>query len=145
PQLQILDLTRCPQVTDSSIQMVCECLPNLRVFRLYAMAQLSGKAFTALAGLPLLEELDLCGCRVEDPAIEEFLSAASPSPLHTLNLTWCPALTDRSMLAVAQCCPRVSWLSFFGNTNMTSSAVEALASSACGRSLRFLDIRGLTQ
>jgi len=143
--LEVLDLTRCPRVTDVGVLLVCECLERLRVLRLYAMAQLSPKAFAKLSRLVMLEELDLCGCRLEDGALEEFCSAAMPSRLHTLNLTWCPALTDASALAVARACPALRWLSYFGNTNITGAAVEALAAGPCGALIHSLDVRGLTR
>lgn len=143
--LQRLDLTRCPRVTEMGITLICETLPELRVLRLYAMSQLSAESFLSLQKLPLLEELDLCGCRAEDAAVEAFLAAAEPGALKILNLTWCPALTDVSMLAVAKHCTRLTWLSFFGNLNITATAVEALAAAPCGTTLRALDLRGLSQ
>lgn len=145
PKVEVLDLTRCPKVTDSGLLLVCECLEHLRVLRLYAMAQLSAEAFAALPRLVKLEELDLCGCRVEDTHLVKLLDAAAPAKLHTLNLTWCPALTDVAALAVARSCPQLQWLSYFGNTNMTGAAVEALASAACGAHIHSLDVRGLKQ
>ncbi|CAE7833430.1 unnamed protein product [Symbiodinium microadriaticum] len=143
--LQRLDLTRCPRVSEMGITLICETLPELRVLRLYAMSQLSAESFLSLQKLPLLEELDLCGCRAEDAAVEAFLAAAEPGALKILNLTWCPALTDASMLAVAKHCTRLTWLSFFGNLNITATAVEALAAAPCGATLRALDLRGLSQ
>lgn len=143
--LEVLDLTRCNKVTDAGVLIVCESLEKLRVLRLYAMAQLEPAAFTSLKRLIHLEELDLCGCRIEDTAFQEFVTAASPSRLHTLNLTWCPALTDAAALAVARSCPRLTWLSYFGNLNMTENAVEALAASECAGGLRSLDVRGMAR
>eukprot|EP00928_Gymnodinium_smaydae_P045863 TRINITY_DN30525_c0_g1_i1.p1 TRINITY_DN30525_c0_g1~~TRINITY_DN30525_c0_g1_i1.p1 ORF type:complete len:350 (-),score=48.62 TRINITY_DN30525_c0_g1_i1:139-1188(-) len=144
-QLDVLDLTRCPKVSDDGVLLLCESLSTLRVLRLYAMAQLSPLAFTTLRRLPRLVELDLCGCRVEDDSLVSFLEAASPSPMETLNLTWCPALTDVAVLAVAKCCPRLQWFSVFGNTNLSGSAIEALAAAPCGRVLHSLDVRGLSR
>eukprot|EP00933_Yihiella_yeosuensis_P057723 TRINITY_DN5774_c0_g1_i4.p1 TRINITY_DN5774_c0_g1~~TRINITY_DN5774_c0_g1_i4.p1 ORF type:complete len:349 (+),score=60.74 TRINITY_DN5774_c0_g1_i4:67-1113(+) len=144
-QLRVLDITRCPKVTATGIVLICECLEQLKILRLYAMAQLDPPAFKALGELKLLEELDLCGCRIEDPAIEEFLASVSPSRLVTFNLTWCPSITDLSVLAIAKHCPCVTWLSVFGNTNITAAAVKTLADSPCGQKLRYLDVHGLTQ
>lgn len=143
--LEILDLTRCPQVSDTGALLVFEHSEKLRVLRLYAMAQLSPAAFAPLKRLVHLEELDLCGCRLEDQQLVEFLAAAAPSRLHTLNLTWCPALTDAAALAVARECPRLDWLSYFGNTNISAAAIEALAAGPCGPRIRYLDMRGLTR
>merc|ERR1711957_223408 len=117
--LEVLDLTRCPLVSDAGVLLVCECLEKLRVLRLYAMAQLSAAAFASLHKLTSLEELDLCGCRIEDEDIVGLLEAAAPARFHTLNLTWCPALTDSALLAIARTCPKLVWLSVFGNLNMT--------------------------
>lgn len=143
--LEVLDLTRCPQVTDIGIRLVGECLDKLRVLRLYAMAQLSAAAFASLQGLLRLEELDLCGCHIKDQALIDYLATAAPSKLHTLNLTWCPSLTDAAAAAVARDCPRLDWLSYFGNTNITGAAVEALSKGPSGRKIRSLDVRGLTK
>jgi len=144
PELEELDLTRCPQVTEGGIQLVFECLDKLRVLRLYAMAQLNPNGFSSLHKLLHLEELDLCGCRIEDAAFVSFVEACTPSRLHTLNLTWCPALTDLSLRALTSCCPRLEWLSLFGNLNMTEAAIEDMAIAPCSRTLRWLDIRGMT-
>jgi len=145
PEVEVLDLTRCPKITDAGTLLVCKCMERLRVLRLYAMAQLSPQAFVSLRELVFLEELDLCGCRIEDGPLCEFLSAAMPSKLHTLNLTWCPALTDAAPLAIARCCPLMEWLSLFGSTNITSVAIEALAAAPCGARIHSLDVRGLTR
>eukprot|EP00913_Durusdinium_trenchii_P025390 g23835.t2 len=161
PQLRLLDLTRCPKVTDMGATLVCENLCELQVLRLYAMAQLTPAAFNGLQRLPLLKELDLCGCRCEDESAVR-LMCLCPGVLETLNLTWCCALTDATMLAIAKHCTRLNWLSFFGNLNITTAAVEAirsgeslvagnslgrcfeaLAAAAPGASLRYLDLRGL--
>merc|ERR1712217_510403 len=109
------------------------------------MAQLNPAAFAKLCRLVHLEELDLCGCRIDDNAVLEFLKASAPSKLHTLNLTWCPALTDATACAVARDCPHLNWLSYFGNTNITSAAIAALAAGPCGLHIKCLDVRGLTQ
>merc|ERR1712187_390587 len=98
--------------------------------------------FASLHCLVHLEELDLCGCRVEDGPVLEFLHAAAPSKLHTLNLTWCPALTDAVGLTVASNCPHLGWLSYFGNTNITKASIDALAAGPCGPVIHSLDIRG---
>jgi len=144
-ELEFLDLTRCSKMTDAGALVICESLPKLRVLRLYAMAQLDPPAFLSLKRLVHLEELDLCGCRLEDQALLQFLTAAAPSKLHTLNLTWCPALTDAAAQGVARCCPKLTWLSYFGNLNISDASIDALAASACGASLHSLDVRGLTK
>mmetsp|Transcript_598 Transcript_598/g.1398 ORF Transcript_598/g.1398 Transcript_598/m.1398 type:complete len:346 (+) Transcript_598:58-1095(+) len=145
PKLDVLDLTRCPEVRDPGVLLVCGCLEQLRVLRLYAMAHLSPQAFQSLSNLVQLEELDLCGCRVEDGSVVKVLEASNPSHLRILNLTWCPALTDVSVFAIARSCPVLEWLSLFGNTNITAAAVEALAAAQLGQTLRSLDVRGLMQ
>jgi len=141
-QLEILDLTRCPRVTEVGVRLVCECLDRLRVLRLYAMAQLPPSAFGSLCRLVELEELDLCGCRIEEDALVRVLEVAPK--LHTLNLTWCPALTDATVESIARNCHQVKWLSLFGNTNISNAAIEVLAASPCAHVMHSLDIRGLT-
>lgn len=145
PDVEVLDLTRCNNLSDAGALLVCESLDKLRVLRFYAMAHLSSAAFTSLWRLPHLEELDLCGCLVKDEALLEFFEAAATSRLQRLNLTWCLALTDATAFAVAHHCPLLVWLSYFGNRNITDAGVEALAIGPCERSLRELDVRGLTQ
>merc|ERR1712060_662493 len=103
------------------------------------MGQLSPQAFVPLHRLIHLEELDLCGCRVEDSSTVELLNAAAPSKFHTLNLTWCPALTDVAVLAIARGCSKLQWLSLFGNMNITNSGIEALAEAPCSAVLHSLD------
>lgn len=144
PLLDVLDLTRCPAVSDAGMTLVCECLDRLRVLRLYAMSQLSPTAFAGLHKLVCLEELDLCGCCVEDDAIVRLMDA-QPSRLQILNLTWCVAITDAVVQAMARSCPRLGWLSLFGNKHITDAAIEGLAAAPCGHVIHSLDVRGLTQ
>jgi F-box/leucine-rich repeat protein 2/20 len=145
PDVEVLDLTRCNKLSDAGVLLVCETLDKLRILRLYAMAHLSPAAFTSLQRLTHLEELDLCGCLLKDKALLEFFGAVATSKLQKLNLTWCLALTDATAFAVARHCPKLAWLSYFGNLNITDAGVEALANSPCRHSLRELDVRGLTK
>merc|ERR1712187_472751 len=75
----------------------------------------------------------------------ELLDTTAAALLHTMNLTWCPALTDAVASAIAEKCPKLNWLSYFGNTNISSVAIKKLAEGPCGPSLQRLDVRGLTQ
>jgi len=143
PKLAFLDLTRCPLISHVGVLLVCECLDNLRVLRLFAMGQLLEKAFSSLGRLTLLEELDLCGCKVQDKPLLELISGTTPSRLHTLNLTWCTQITDSVAHAIAKHCSNLTWLSYFGNTNITAAAIEALAAGPSGAKIRALDVRGL--
>jgi len=143
--VEVLDLTRCNKMSDAGALLVCESLHKLRILRFYAMAHLSPLAFTSLRRLTHLEELDLCGCLLKDKALLEFFGAVASSKLQRLNLTWCIALTDATAFAVAHHCPKLAWLSYFGNLNITDAGIEALAIGPCEPSLRELDVRGLTK
>eukprot|EP00746_Dinoflagellata_sp_MGD_P110344 gnl/MRDRNA2_/MRDRNA2_47390_c0_seq1.p1 gnl/MRDRNA2_/MRDRNA2_47390_c0~~gnl/MRDRNA2_/MRDRNA2_47390_c0_seq1.p1 ORF type:complete len:215 (-),score=29.11 gnl/MRDRNA2_/MRDRNA2_47390_c0_seq1:98-661(-) len=125
--LEFLDLTRCQNVTDIGLLVVCENLTSLRVLKLFAMSQLTKKAFVNLSRLILLEELDLCGCKIDDDSFIKYMKAAAPSKLQTLNLTWCVDLTDASVDSMCQHCHVLEWLSLFGNSNVTSGTIHALA------------------
>ena len=138
--LTSLDLTRCLGLTDATLQSLGGCA-KLRSLRLYSNSQHGGPALAkALAPLHLLEEVDLCGLsKLEDA----HLGALQPSRLRWLNLTWCPQLTDASLVPLLLRAPTLEWLSLHGNTHVTDAVIHALQ-SACSATLHTLDVKGCT-
>ena len=140
PSLTSLDLTRCLGLTDATLQSLGGCA-KLRSLRLYSNSQHGGPALAkALAPLHLLEEVDLCGLsKLEDA----HLGALQPSRLRWLNLTWCPQLTDASLVPLLLRAPTLEWLSLHGNTHVTDAVIHALQ-RACSATLHTLDVKGCT-
>jgi hypothetical protein len=170
PALRFLDLTRCVALRDGALRALAAspAAPRLEELILYADAQFSAPALAAAlaAAAPSLRRLDLCGAgNLTDDALLALLTphaegggadgadaaetaaagAALRLPMRVLNLTWCPLLSDASLVPLLAACPALEWLSLHGLTGYGPRALESLvASGAAAATLHTLDVRGCT-
>ena len=156
PALLELDVTRCLALGDSALTALASgCnAAQLTTLILYADSQFSSSALSQLLsslGRTTLARLDLCGAsRLDDAALGRLGSrldgdgdALLDMHLTTLNLTWCPLLTDASLVPLLRRCTRLAWLSLHGNVHATEAVLDALQ-QACPAGLEALDVRGCT-
>jgi len=139
-----LDLTRCLGLGDGALLSLAAspCAVKLEWLSFYADSHFSSKALgrvLASCGTSLTF-LDLCGIAIEDSDLLRLLSTAKPE-LRSLNLTWCTALTDASLVPLLSSLPRLQWLSLHGNVSVTPAALHSLQ-RGCGDSIHTLDVRG---
>jgi hypothetical protein len=157
----VLDLTRCVGLRDGALRALAasSAAHRLEELILYADAQFSAPALSAIfaAAAPALRRLDLCGAgNLTDDALLALLTPrdgdgddaeALPSrlPMRVLNLTWCPLLSDASLVPLLAACPALEWLSLHGLTGFGPRVLDALVSSgAAAAALHTLDVRGCT-
>ena len=155
PALLELDVTRCLALTDASLHALARGVNagQLTTLVLYADSQFSAASLSQLLsalGRANLSRLDLCGASHLDDAALCLLGSRPPDvdndnglALATLNLTWCPLLTDASLVPLLRQCTRLRWLSVHGNTSATEAVLDALQGS-CAATLEALDVRGCT-
>lgn len=149
PALRELDLTRCLGLSDASVVSLAAGVnaAQLRCLVLYADNQFTAAGLkplmSAMSFSSCLEKLDLCGAQhLTDDCLNAMLAKQQPLALTWLNLTWCPLLTDASLVPLATNCPALEWLSVHGNGNVTADFLDALEHSGCKITLTALDVRG---
>ncbi|XP_050122526.1 F-box protein At3g58530-like isoform X5 [Malus sylvestris] len=139
PELQLLNLTRCVKLTDSGLQQILHGCPSLHSLNLYALSSFTDEAYKKISLLSHLKFLDLCGA--QNLSDEGVACIARCKGLLSLNLTWCVRVTDVGVIAVAQACTFLEFLSLFGIVGVTDKCLEAL-SLTCSNTLTTLDVNG---
>ncbi|XP_030222753.1 F-box/LRR-repeat protein 20 [Gadus morhua] len=126
-QLQVLDLTACCLLTDTSIAQVL-CHPELQRLSLSLLTEISDASLAAVArNCPSLTSLSLSHCRrITDAGVAK----ATPylGRLQHLSLSHCENLTDRSLLCLVQHCRRLRTLDVSVCKGISISAVDRLHS-----------------
>ncbi|KAM1306338.1 hypothetical protein ACFX2H_008739 [Malus domestica] len=139
PELQLLNLTRCVKLTDSGLQQILHSCPCLHSLNLYALSSFTDEAYKKISLLSHLQFLDLCGA--QNLSDEGVSCIARCKSLLSLNLTWCVRVTDLGVIAVAQGCTSLEFLSLFGIVGVTDKCLEPL-SLTCSNTLTTLDVNG---
>jgi Leucine Rich repeat len=138
-QLEELDLTRLPLLTDLSIQRVGNSLSgSLKVLNLYATTQISD--YDGLTKLQKLERLDFCGhVNLSNEQCSEIIRNAPH--LNRINLTWCKNINILTMEQLIRL-DRIVSLSLFGLCEIPAYLIRDLVQKH-KNSLEELDIRGI--
>ena len=138
PHLHFLDVTRCPELTDTSLIT----LASLKLTGLVCYANAGLTAYGRLRAFDL-RRLDCTGSRGVDGLAIAAIARAAATRLEILNLSWCVAVDDDAPLALGECCPNLTWLSLHGNRHVTDTGIDAL-SRGCLK-LTSLDVSGCSQ
>ncbi|KAK1260069.1 F-box protein [Acorus gramineus] len=138
-QLEMLNLTRCVKLTDSGLRQILLKCSSLQSLNLYALSSFTDNAYKEISSLTNLRFLDLCGA--PNLSDEGLSCIAKCRNLDSLNLTWCVHVTDVGVIAIAEGCTSLQFLSLFGIVGVTDKCLEAL-SKTCSQSLRTLDVNG---
>ncbi|XP_059428461.1 F-box protein At3g58530 [Corylus avellana] len=139
PKLESLNLTRCIKLTDHGLLQIllkCSFLQSLNV---YALSGFTDEAYKRISLLSHLKFLDLCGA--QNISDEGLSCIAKCTNLVSLNLTWCVRITDAGVIAIAQGCTSLEFLSLFGITGVTDKCLETLSRS-CSNTITTLDANG---
>ncbi|KAK3405633.1 hypothetical protein EUGRSUZ_K01865 [Eucalyptus grandis] len=138
-ELQSLNLTRCVKLTDIGLRQILFKCSSLQSLNLYALSSLTDNAYNNISSLSHLKYLDLCGAQnLSDDALS---CIAKCGKVVALNLTWCVRITDKGVIAVAEGCVSLEFLSLFGIVGVTDKCLEAL-STTCSNTLTTLDVNG---
>uniref|UniRef100_A0A5B7BEX1 F-box/LRR-repeat protein 15-like leucin rich repeat domain-containing protein n=1 Tax=Davidia involucrata TaxID=16924 RepID=A0A5B7BEX1_DAVIN len=138
-ELESLNLTRCIKLTDGGLQQILLKCSSLQSLNLYALSSFTDEAYKKISLLAHLRFLDLCGA--QNLSDEGLSCIAKCKNLVSLNLTWCVRLTDVGVIAIAQGCTSLEFLSLFGIVGVTDKCLEAL-SRFCSNTLTTLDVNG---
>ncbi|KAF8403949.1 hypothetical protein HHK36_012056 [Tetracentron sinense] len=138
-ELKFLNLTRCIKLTDGGLQQILLKCSSLESLNLYALSSFTDEAYRKIELLGNLRFLDLCGAQnLSDQGLS---CIAKCKHLVSLNLTWCVRVTDVGVIALAQGCSSLEFLSLFGIVGVTDKCLEAL-SRFCSNTLTTLDVNG---
>ncbi|KAF8464599.1 hypothetical protein BDZ91DRAFT_697616 [Kalaharituber pfeilii] len=101
--------------------------PNLKELRLKQIIRLDNESVRLLAGLSSLKILEISdpGGEIEDDAVIDLLNSLG-SGLKELDLSGCALLTDKVVLAIKQCCPRLVSLSLMEAEEVTDEGIAEL-------------------
>ncbi|XP_065637104.1 F-box protein At3g58530 isoform X2 [Quercus suber] len=139
PKLEFLNLTRCINLTDRGLQQILLKCSFLQSLNIYALSSFTDEAYRRMSLLIYLKFLDLCGAQnLSDDGLSCIAECVN---LVSLNLTWCVRVTDEGVMAIAQGCTSLEFLSLFGIVGVTDKCLEALSSS-CSNTITTLDVNG---
>ncbi|KAH9737655.1 F-box protein [Citrus sinensis] len=138
-ELESLNLTRCVKLTDGGLQKILIKCSSLRSLNLYALSGFTDEAYKKISLLAHLKFLDLCGA--QNLSDEGLACIAKCKNLVSLNLTWCVRITDVGVMAIAEGCSSLEFLSLFGIVGVTDKCLEVL-SRFCSNTLTTLDVNG---
>ncbi|EOY09588.1 RNI-like superfamily protein isoform 4, partial [Theobroma cacao] len=138
-ELESLNLTRCVKMTDSGLQQILIRCSFLRSLNLYALSSFTDETYKKISVLSHLRFLDLCGA--QNLSDEGLSCIAKCKNLVSLNLTWCVRVTDMGVIAIAEGCTSLEFLSLFGIVGVTDKCLEAL-SKFCSNTITTLDVNG---
>ncbi|KAF9621108.1 hypothetical protein IFM89_016602 [Coptis chinensis] len=163
--LELLNLNVCQKISDKGIEAITSASPNLNILSIYwnvsvnnitdtglnavadnypelevlNLTSFTDEAYKKIASLSHLKFLDLCGAQnLSDHGLS---CIAECNNLVHLNLTWCVRVTDVGVIAVAEGCTSLEFLSLFGIVGVTDKCLEAL-SRFCSNTLMTLDVNG---
>ncbi|GAY32739.1 hypothetical protein CUMW_003880 [Citrus unshiu] len=171
PELKVFSIywnVRCVKVTDGGLQKILIKCSSLRSLNLYALSGFTDEAYKKISLLAHLKFLDLCGAQVissdslskqfskkifllnvnsykhfdcQNLSDEGLACIAKCKNLVSLNLTWCVHITDVGVMAIAEGCSSLEFLSLFGIVGVTDKCLEVL-SRFCSNTLTTLDVNG---
>lgn len=124
--LRILDLSFCPRITDVGLGKALR-FKELSYLALNGLPRLNDKALMTIAHQNIsLETVELAESRnISDTAVSALTYYCTQ--LSSLNVSKCPALSEKCLKAIEVNCKKLCYLDLSCN-NMAESAVEALQS-----------------
>lgn len=141
--LQTFIMKRCQRITDAGIVKIAQCCKDLRhldVSECEHVGEYGDKALVEIGKCcPNLTVLDLFGCRHVHDAGVRAIAKGCPL-LTTLKLTGCRGVSSVAIRALASQCLELHTLSLAGCVKTTNDDLSALAAKCAN--LHWLDISG---
>ena len=144
PNLRVLNITNCLQLTDEAFTSICINFPNLKNLYLEGITRISNMALCAVGGKLQLELIHQAGRsgsgggnigkrsfygapRISDVALIALAMGSTGATLTELCLAGLARVTDASMSAIASNCRLLRVFSVAGCASITDNGVAALA------------------
>ncbi|XP_078000622.1 protein AMN1 homolog [Glandiceps talaboti] len=127
PILHTVYLRRCLNVTDEAIITLAECCRQLMRLNIGGCNQITDLSLAALGRHSrMLRSINFSRTKVTDDGVVSLVTGCCKQSLVEVHMSHCIRLTDESVEAVMECCPRVSILLFDGCPCITERSREAL-------------------
>jgi len=126
-QLEEVTITDTFRVDADVISSLVDNCPGLKELRLKQIVRLDDESVRLLTGFNNLKVLEISdpGEDVQDGSVIDVLNSIG-SGLRSLNLSGCTLLTDQTLLAVRECCPRLVSFSLTEAEGVTDEGVAQL-------------------
>ena len=138
PNLEDVDLSRCPTITDVEVASLVLLWPGLHTLDL-SRTQVTDTGLASLGeGCRALKKISLYRLEISDSGL---LKIAQGCPwLEDVDLERCSSITDVGATSLAQLCPRLHTLSLEG-THVTETGLDRIGEGC--KALKTLNISGL--
>ena len=125
--LEEITITDTFRVNADVISSLVDNCPNLKELRLKQIVKFDDESVRLLTALSKLKVLEISdpGGDVQDEAVIDLLNSIG-SGLKELDLSGCTLLSDKTLLAVRQCCPRLTSFSLTEVGEITDEGVAQL-------------------
>jgi len=146
PNLQYLDLSRCLNVNDGTLERLAQMCHNLVSLNLTACEDVTDGGLVAIArACSKLKSVTLSRCvKVTDVAVGEFARSCG-SGLVSLSLDNCHLITDASLVALGKNCGELTELDLSCCEKVTDEGLKQLGMGLCGGRLEKLSLEEVTQ
>lgn len=142
PNLQQMILNNCPQISNSTISMLCSLVPNLSQLHCRGLSRLTDDSLRMLALMPHLQDLDYSLCRqITDKGLGYLATTNHSDTLSSLSVYYCRNISDRSIVDLVQRHTMLQTLNVAGCHHFTNDGLVRLA-TCCKENLLSLTLTG---
>mmetsp|Transcript_14081 Transcript_14081/g.16360 ORF Transcript_14081/g.16360 Transcript_14081/m.16360 type:complete len:409 (-) Transcript_14081:83-1309(-) len=129
--LKILDISSCTRVTDVALEAISKRCVKVTLLNLSSCHSVTTAGVVRLIhSCKQLEHLNVSGCpEVSGITHPEDPSSIKDLKLQIVNLSWCPAVNDVSVLHIAECCPNLRHLNLVLCRRVSSHAAKRFRES----------------
>ncbi|XP_070543645.1 protein AMN1 homolog [Ptychodera flava] len=127
PILQTVYLRRCLNITDDAVISLSQCCRQLMLLNIGGCRQITDASLEALGKhCRMLKSVNFCKTKVTDDGVISLVTGCCKQSLTEIHMNHCIRVTDESVEAVMECCPRISILLFDGCPLITDRSRQAL-------------------
>ncbi|XP_047166755.1 F-box protein At3g58530 isoform X1 [Vigna umbellata] len=137
--LESLNLNACQKISDTGIEAITSCCPQLKSFSIYWNIRVSDLGLQYIVkNCKHIVDLNISGCKnISDQGVQ--VIADNYPELESLNLTRCVKLTDESLMSLLPKCLSLRSLNLYALSSFTGAAYRNLGLLS---RLKFLDLCG---
>ncbi|KEH41769.1 putative leucine-rich repeat domain, L domain-containing protein [Medicago truncatula] len=137
--LESLNLNVCQKISDTGIEAITSCCPQLKTFSVYWNVRVTDTGLLHTArNCKHIVDLNISGCKnISDRGVQ--LVADNYPKLESLNLTRCVKLTDAGLKELLQKCLSLQSLNLYAVSSFTDEAYRKICLLT---RLTFLDLCG---
>ncbi|XP_061348079.1 F-box protein At3g58530 [Gastrolobium bilobum] len=137
--LESLNLNGCQKISDTGIEAITSCCPQLKTFSIYWNVRVTDTGLLhTVRNCKRIVDLNISGCKnISDRGVQ--FVAESYTELESLNLTRCIKLTDDGLKQLLHKCLSLQSLNLYALSSFTDEAYRKICLLT---RLKFLDLCG---